>query len=218
MIVEQAVSQWGDRLAMVSSFGADSVSLLHIVAQVDPTLPVLFLDTELLFPETLEYQREVAERLGLSDVRVIKIDPVVTRLADPAGDLHQRAPDDCCHLRKTVPLDAALQGFDAWLTGRKRYQTDDRADMALFEAEATGRIKVNPLAQWERGAARAYIEAHGLPKHPLIASGYASVGCAPCTSPVKEGEDERAGRWRGMEKTECGIHFGPDGIVRRSAA
>ena len=216
-ILGQAVSLWGERLAMVSSFGAESVALLHMVAQVDKDLPVLFLNTEMLFDETLAYQRDVAEHLGLTDVRVVQVEGVIARLADPDGDLHERAPDDCCHLRKTQPLEAALQGFDAWITGRKRFQTDDRANMPVFEVEGA-RTKVNPVAGWARGEAAKYAKAHGLPKHPLIAQGYKSIGCAPCTSPVADGEDERAGRWRGKEKTECGIHFGPDGVVRHSAA
>lgn len=218
VIVEQAAALLGRRLAMVTSFGAESVALLHVVAQVNPDMPVLFVDTQMLFDETLAYQREVAAELGLTDLRVVTVDPVIARLADPRGDLHTRAPDDCCHLRKTMPLDAALQGFDGWISGRKRHQTDDRAGMPVFEIGIHGRVKVNPLAGWERGAAAEYIRDHGLPRHPLIARGYKSIGCAPCTSPVAEGEDERAGRWRGSEKTECGIHFGPNGIIRPAHA
>ena len=218
VIVEQALALLGRRLAMVSSFGAESVALLHIVAEVNPHIPVLFVDTQMLFKETLDYQRTVAAELGLRDVRVVTVDPVISRLADPRDDLHKTAPDDCCHLRKTVPLDAALQGFDGWISGRKRYQTADRAAIPIFEVGSLGRMKVNPLAGWERGQAAAYIRKHGLPAHPLIVQGYKSIGCAPCTSPVAEGEDERSGRWRGSEKTECGIHFGPNGVTRTAHA
>jgi phosphoadenosine phosphosulfate reductase len=109
-------------------------------------------------------------------------------------------------LRKTRPLERALAEFDGWITGRKRFQGGARVDLDLFEGEASGRIKVNPLAHWDARAVAAYLDRHALPRHPLVARGFASIGCAPCTGPVAEGEDPRAGRWRGQEKTECGIH------------
>ncbi|WP_179380342.1 phosphoadenylyl-sulfate reductase [Jannaschia marina] len=193
-------------LAMVSSFGAESVVLLHLLSRVAPDTPVLFLETGMLFPETLAYQREVAETLGLTDVRVIRPDSLDLFLHDPEGDLHQRDADTCCALRKTKPLELALQAFDGWITGRKRHQTADRAEMALFEVDA-GKLKINPLAHWTREDIAAHMDAHDLPRHPLVAQGFASVGCAPCTTKVAPGEDARAGRWRGRVKTECGIHF-----------
>lgn len=214
-ILAQAVQFFGDRLAMVSSFGAESVVLLHMVARIDRSLPVLFMDTEMLFPETLTYQLEVADRLNLLDVRKMSCDPVVKRLADPNDDLHASKPDDCCYLRKTLPLETALIGFDGWITGRKRHQTADRADMAVVEVDGAGRLKFNPLANWDHSALNDYLTRHDLPRHPLVARGYASIGCQPCTTPVRPGEDPRSGRWRGVEKTECGIHFGPDGKIQR---
>ncbi|SLN41068.1 Phosphoadenosine phosphosulfate reductase [Roseivivax jejudonensis] len=196
------------RIAMVSSFGAESVALLHLVAMVDRTTPVLFIDTRLLFPETLVYQQEVAERLGLRDVRVLRTDEAMIEARDPYGALRFSDTDACCALRKTVPLEAALEGFDGWITGRKRYQSAGRATLDFFELEeATGRIKVNPLAHWAPEDVRAYMDENRLPRHPLVSQGYPSIGCWPCTSRVEAGEDPRAGRWRGEEKDECGIHF-----------
>ncbi|WGH78118.1 phosphoadenylyl-sulfate reductase [Jannaschia ovalis] len=193
-------------VALVSSFGAESVVLLHMLSVMDRARPVLFLETGMLFPETLAYQRQVAERLGLSDVRVVRPDSTDLFDADAEGDLHGRDPDACCTIRKTKPLELALQTFDAWITGRKRFQGGSRAALPFFEAEA-GKLKINPLAHWRPADVADYIENNRLPRHPLVAQGFPSLGCAPCTSKVAPGEDPRAGRWRGREKTECGIHF-----------
>lgn len=193
-------------VAMVSSFGADSVVLLHLLARVDPTRPVLFLETGMLFAETLAYQRAVAETLGLTDVRVIRPDPADLFVADPDGELNRTDTDACCAIRKVKPLELALQGFDAWITGRKRIHGGARADLALFEVDGN-HIKINPLAAWTGADLAAYMDAHALPRHPLVAKGFTSIGCAPCTTSTLPGEDPRAGRWRASEKTECGIHF-----------
>ena len=206
------------RIAMVSSFGAESVALLHMVSVVDRSIPVLFLDTQMLFAETLEYQREVADKLGLTDVRIIEPDRTELFLRDPEGDLHLSDPDACCDLRKAEPLEDALNGFDAWITGRKRFQGGRRVDMEFFEDEAGQRIKVNPLAHWTPEAVHDYMLNNRLPRHPLVEHGYPSIGCAPCTSRVAPGEDPRAGRWRGREKLECGIHFVNGKLVRGNAA
>lgn len=194
------------RIALVSSFGAESVALLHMVSVLDRTVPVLFLETRMLFPETLAYQRELTRTLGLTDVRVLTPDPGGVALRDPDGRLNGTDPDACCALRKVEPLAAALDGFDAWITGRKRYQGGSRAELDFFETEG-GRIKVNPLAHWRPGDVRDYIQNNGLPRHPLVAKGYPSIGCAPCTAPVAQGDDPRSGRWQGRGKQECGIHF-----------
>lgn len=195
-------------LAMVSSFGAESVALLHLVAMVDRKTPVLFIDTRLLFAETLTYQQEVAERLRLENLRIIKADRADLDKRDPYGALRLSDTDACCALRKTEPLNAALGGYDGWITGRKRYQSGTRAALNFFEVEEdTGRIKLNPLAHWTPEDVRAYMEENRLPRHPLVAQGYPSIGCQPCTSKVAPGEDPRSGRWRGQDKEECGIHF-----------
>lgn len=195
------------RVALVSSFGAESVVLLHMIAVMDPATPVLFVDTEMLFTQTLDYQRDLARRLGLTNLHLIRASQTAIAAHDPNGVLHQTAPDACCDLRKTRPLSAALAPFDAWITGRKRFQGGQRADLEFFEAEGADRIKINPLAHWRAEDVADYITNNRLPRHPLVAKGYASIGCAPCTTPVQPGEDARAGRWRGTEKDECGIHF-----------
>lgn len=204
-------------VALVSSFGAESVVLLQMVSLIKPETPVLFIDTEMLFPETLEYQVELSEKLGLTDVRVIKADDTAVKERDPFGRLHLANPDACCALRKAEPLEKALGGFDAWITGRKRFQSGQRAELKLFENEENKRIKINPLSHWRKGDVRDYIVENDLPRHPLVAKNYLSIGCAPCTSPVKDGESERSGRWRGAEKTECGIHFGTGAATRINA-
>ena len=195
------------QVALVSSFGAESVVLLHLVSVLAPQTPVIFVDTRMLFPETLEYQRELAEKLHLCDIRTIRARKTRTDFDDPDGTLHQYSTDACCNLRKVEPLEHALQGFDGWITGRKRFQNADRGVLDFFENEGDFRIKVNPLAHWGREDLDDYITNNNLPRHPLVAKGYPSIGCAPCTIPVKPGEDPRAGRWRGQAKTECGIHF-----------
>jgi phosphoadenosine phosphosulfate reductase len=195
------------KIALVSSFGTESAILLHMIAQVDKATPVIFLDTGKLFPETLAYRDDLVARLGLTDVRVIRPSGQQLAAYDPDGRLWQRDPDLCCAIRKTNPLDTALEGFDAWITGRKRSQGGTRADMNIVEAGPDGRITVNPLAFWDDAKLDAYFDQHDLPRHPLQSEGYASIGCATCTQRVQAGEDKRAGRWAGLDKNECGIHL-----------
>lgn len=195
------------KIALVSSFGAESAVLLHLVASIDRHVPVVFVDTLRLFPETLAYRDALADRLGLTDMRTVKPEPEKLASADPYKALWMTDADACCRIRKTEPLARAMEGFDAWFTGRKRFQAATRAAIQSFEQDGA-RIKVNPLAAWGVDELKAYMAEHDLPPHPLVAQGYPSIGCQPCTSKVKPGEDARAGRWRGLEKTECGIHLG----------
>lgn len=207
------------RFALVSSFGADSAVLLHMAAQIDRAVPVLFIDTLMLFPETLAYQRDLAAHLGLTGVRVIAPSRPEMFAEDPDGVLHRAQTDPCCALRKIRPLARALDGFDGWVSGRKRFQGGARGTLSLFEDDATsGRVKLNPLCDWSASAIAAYLDRHALPRHPLVARGYPSIGCAPCTGPVAPGEDPRAGRWRGQDKTECGIHIQDGRVIRRKAS
>ena len=195
------------RIALVSSFGADSAVLLHLVAAVDPATPVVFVDTGMLFAETLAYRDELVAKLGLS--RVVSHRPDAAELAaeDAEDFLWAHEPDRCCHIRKVLPLARALEGYDAWISGRKRFQAATREQLPLFEAEGT-RVKVNPLADWSPQDLMTAMDRFGLPRHALVAKNYLSIGCVPCTSPVRPGEDARAGRWRGKAKVECGIHLG----------
>jgi phosphoadenosine phosphosulfate reductase len=204
-VLSQALSAYAGRIALVSSFGAESAVLLHMLAAIDPATPVLFLDTGQLFGQTLDYRKALAKRLGLTDVRDLR--PAFSDLAihDPKADLWRRDAEACCQIRKVAPLNLGLSEFDAWITGRKRFQSATRAHLPIVE-ESQGKLKVNPLAAWGRDELDAYAAAHDLPAHPLTAFGYPSVGCWPCTKPVESGEDLRSGRWAGSEKTECGIH------------
>lgn len=201
-------------VALVSSFGAESVVLLHMLAQLDAAAPVLVLDTEMLFPETLRYQSELAEAFGLRNVQRITPDRDKTFLKDPDGLLHRTDTPSCCHLRKVQPLQEALAPYAGWITGRKRHQTTERAAMPFVENEAGKRLKFNPMADWTRANVAAYIESHALPRHPLVARGFASIGCAPCTHPVAPGQDSRAGRWKDQDTRECGIHIVNGRLVR----
>ncbi|KQT32283.1 phosphoadenosine phosphosulfate reductase [Sphingomonas sp. Leaf412] len=193
------------RVAAVSSFGAESAVLLHMVAAVDTDVPVVFTNTQKMFGETLAYRDELSERLGFTDLRVYRPDPRLLRLKDEKGLRWSYDPDGCCDLRKVEPLRRALVPFDAWISGRKGFQAKTRAALPRFEIDE-GRLKINPLADWGKERLDAYFADYDLPRHPLEAAGYPSIGCLPCTSKVQPGEDPRAGRWRGWDKVECGIH------------
>ncbi|MAW90937.1 MAG: phosphoadenylyl-sulfate reductase [Altererythrobacter sp.] len=195
-------------VAIVSSFGAESAALLHLVSRIDPSVPVLFLDTGKHFPETLAYRDELADRFGLNLVNLYPdLDDLKTR--DETGLRWSYDPDGCCELRKVRPLAKALATYDASLTGRKAFQSSTRANLPRIEIDTSdeqGRLKINPLIDWDADRIAAYFNEHDLPRHPLVERGFPSIGCSPCTRPVGEGEDPRAGRWAGWDKVECGIH------------
>ena len=193
------------RIALVSSFGTESAVLLQMAAAIDPALPILFIDTGKLFGETLRYRDELVALLGLKDLRTVQ--PTAVRIAecDPDAMLWQTAPDACCFTRKVEPLAQALKGFDAWITGRKRYQGGARATLPAIESDA-GFVKINPLAGMNFAEIEAAFETHHLPRHPLEAEGFLSVGCYTCSARVAAGGDRRSGRWQGTDKNECGIH------------
>ena len=197
------------RVAAVSSFGAESAVLLHLIAAIDRNVPVLFLETGKHFSETLAYRDQLVERLGLT--QLINLVPDESELAqrDDKGLRWSYDPDGCCEIRKVRPLARALAQFGASFTGRKGFQSATRTGLPRFEVDHTdqaGRLKINPLADWSAAQIGDYFVATGLPAHPLVAQGYPSIGCSPCTTKVLPGEDARAGRWKGWDKTECGIH------------
>lgn len=196
------------QIALVSSFGAESAVLLAMAAEVDSAVPVIFLDTGKLFGETHRYRDKLIQKLGLTDLRVFRPLPEAEATQDPKGALWRDNPDACCALRKVEPLERALQGFAGWITGRKRYQSTTRSALPLIEA-ADGRIKMNPLARWTAADIAAEFKRRDLPAHPLVADGFLSIGCMPCTDRVAPGADARSGRWAGADKTECGIHVSP---------
>jgi phosphoadenosine phosphosulfate reductase len=196
-------------VATVSSFGAESAVLLHLLATIDRSVPVLFLETGKHFPETRAYRDLIADRLDLTDLRILAPDPAELAARDEAGLRWSFDPDGCCEIRKVRPLAKALSGFDASFTGRKAFQAKTRANLPRFEldtSDAEGRLKINPLIDWDAGQIEAYFIMHDLPRHPLVEAGYPSIGCSPCTRQVAPGEDPRSGRWAGWDKVECGIH------------
>ena len=220
MLAELLTGPLRGRIAAVSSFGSESAVLLHMIAAIDRDVPVIFTNTQKMFGETLAYRDELAEQLGFTDLRVYRPDPRLLAEKDRTGLRWSYDPDGCCAIRKVEPLRRALAPFDAWISGRKGFQSRTRAAVPLFEIDADegygGRLKINPLADWDKPRLDAYFAANTLPHHPLEAEGYPSIGCAPCTSKVLPGEDPRAGRWRGWDKIECGIHVPADGVDQPS--
>lgn len=197
----------GLKTAAISSFGAEAAALLHLISEERADLPVVFLETGQHFFQTLQYRSQLTAKLGLTDVRLVTPDAAEKADLDARDDLWKTDADACCDLRKTRPLARATRGFTALITGRKRYQASTRAALKPFEV-LDGVLRINPLADWTSDTVEAHLAAHALPRHPLVAQGYPSIGCHTCTQPVQEGEDARAGRWAGQDKTECGIHVG----------
>ena len=190
-ILKPALALMKQKITLVSSFGADSAVLLHMVAQIAPKTPVLFIDTMKLFRATLSYQKQLANHLGLENVNHVSPDPGRVFVQDTEGLLHQSNTDACCTLRKVEPLQRTLSPFSAWITGRKRHQSATRADLSIWEADAAGRLKLNPLTHWSKQDIAAYFETYNLPRHPLIEKGYPSIGCAPCTFRAPPGMNAR---------------------------
>ena len=205
-LISATLKDFPGRVALVSSFGTESAVLLQLAAQLDKDLPVIFLDTGKLFRQTHEYQKKLTAFLGLTNVRTVRPEPADVDGVDRTGALWRRKPDQCCTVRKVWPLNRALKGFDAWITGRKKFQNTDRDRAANIDTQ-DGRLVLSPLLNWSKADLDAYFETYDLPRHPLEDAGFSSVGCFTCTAPIKNGDDLRAGRWRGQEKTECGIHL-----------
>ncbi len=223
LLLAMIKDEFKGKIALVSSFGADAALLLSMVAE-DKATPVLFLETQKQFPETLAYAHDLTEQLRLSQVHWLTPDPVMVCRTDPNGDLCKTQPNRCCWLRKIEPLDRAVcdLGIKALITGRKRYQTPERAELETIELDDRGICRINPLALWDKGRQKQEAARRDLLAHPLAAKGYPSIGCAPCTLPVANGEDDRAGRWAhaiGLDeekKTECGIHLPASEVVNWS--
>lgn len=200
-------------VGVVTSFGTESAVLLHLIADVAPAAPVIFIDTGFHFEETLAYRDELTHYLGLQSVRTVGLDPLSEKRSDSARRLHLEHPDACCQLRKVKVLAHALRDYDGWVSGQKRYHSRERSKIDRVEWDrARGKWKFNPLADWGTPDLLRYQTQHKMPAHPLASAGYLSVGCSPCTTPVKSGEDMRAGRWRQHEKLECGLHR-PAGLI-----
>ena len=201
-------------VAAVSSFGAESAVLLHLIASVAPDAPVLFIDTGFHFSETLGYRDQLVSQFGLSSVKTIQLDPLSEKRSDPSRKRYAIDPDECCALRKVSVLQRALTPYSGWVAGQKRFHSHERSRIDRLEWDADqSKWKFNPLADWSASDLMRYQAQHQLPAHPLAAAGFTSIGCAPCTTAVGVGEDVRAGRWRGTQKRECGLHRQVDLIV-----
>jgi phosphoadenosine phosphosulfate reductase len=203
------------RTGVLSSFGAESAVLLHMVSEVDANLPIVFLDTGKLFDETVRYRDRLVDEFDLNNIRVIKPDPAHLKEFDPEGALHNVDTDMCCFIRKTAPLDSISGEFDVLISGRKRFHGDQRKQLD-FVTQQDGQLKVDPLAAFSSLDLAAYAQHHQLPSHPLRLAGYRSIGCVPCTSLGGTEDNPRAGRWSGLNKSECGIHFSANGRVIRT--
>lgn len=209
---------FGNRLTLVSSFGAEAAVLLHMAASVHRSIPVIFVDTGKHFWQTRYYRAKLIDLLGLTDVRVVAANPRRLAVADPAGTLSATNSDACCNLRKVEPLERALTGFGAVLSGRKRHHGAGRETLSPVSIDHAGRIKAEPLASFPAGDVARYFERHKLPQHPLVGHGFRSIGCMDCTARGGTAADPRAGRWAATDKFECGIHLGPDGRFVRTGA
>ena len=205
-VVRAAVREFGRSVTYVSSFGAESAAMLGLIAEVDPGMPIVFIDTGMHFQQTLQYRDTVREFLKLTDIRTVHPASAEVKAIDPKGALNKTDPDACCEVRKVRPLEPALEGFTAWITGRKRFHGGGRASLPVVEF-SEGRFKINPLADWTHEHVEAYFGKRNLPRHPLVADGYPSIGCWPCTVRPEDPNDIRSGRWVGREKTECGLHL-----------
>jgi phosphoadenosine phosphosulfate reductase len=187
------------------------MALLHMARDIKPDIPVLFLETGFHFPETTEFRQRIVAEWNLNFIELRGDHKTAERQAEIYGpELYRRDPDLCCHINKVAPLQTALEGYKGWISGVRRDQSDARSHTPVVQAQLlpSGKevLKVHPLAFWTKADVEDYVRRNGIPIHPLLERGFASIGCWPCTRPITNGESERAGRWDGLEKTECGIH------------
>jgi phosphoadenosine phosphosulfate reductase len=205
-IIEWTVDRYAPYVAMSSSFQTQSMPLLHIISQIAPDIPIFFINTGYHFWETLMFREKIAEDWKLNIVDLYRDSRWDVFVRQRMRTLPAEDPNLCCFLHKVVPMQNALKGYKAWITGIRRDQTSVRAQASILEMQGDGLLKVNPLLNWTKKDVQKYIEEHNLPKHPLFEKGYRSIGCAPCTIAIGVNDDERAGRWAGKGKVECGLH------------
>ena len=206
-VLRWAVKQFHPRLTMATAFGAEGCCLIHMLAEIEPGVRIFNLETGYQFPETLELRERIKARYGI-EVEYIRPELTVAEYeADHGGPLYEMRPDQCCHDRKVLPLRRAVQGYDAWISAIRKDQTQDRAKAAVVQWDAKfSLVKVNPLLGWTKKDVWNFVHRHDVPYNPLHDKNYPSIGCWPCTRPVANGDDERAGRWAGKVKKECGLH------------
>ncbi len=206
-ILQWAWKSFGPKAAASSSFQTQSVPLLHLISQICPDMPLIFLDTGFHFSETLSFRDELQARFNLN---LIIARPTIEKselIAQYGEGLYRQDPDLCCYINKVEPMHRTLSEFQGWVSGVRRSQTTTRQRLAILKPQTTGPLKIHPMLNWTSKDVWAYIDRYNLPSHPLFSKGYPSVGCAPCTRPIFAGEDERAGRWASADKTECGLHI-----------
>jgi phosphoadenosine phosphosulfate reductase len=205
-ILKWAVDSYYPHIAMSTSFQTQSIPLLHMMAHIQPEMRIFFLDTGFHFWDTLMFREQMGYEWQLNIVDLRRDH----RWDEFMRQNRQTLPDDdpnlCCYLNKVQPMQNAMHGLKAWISGIRRDQTSERAHAQIIELQKDGLVKINPLLNWTKQDIQAYIAEHQLPSHPLLAKGYRSIGCAPCTQAVENGQDERSGRWVGKGKTECGLH------------
>jgi phosphoadenosine phosphosulfate reductase len=206
-IVDWAVRTFHPRLTMATAFGAEGCCLIHMLAEIEPTVRLFNLDTGYQFPETLALREQIKKRYGI-EVELIRPELNVAEYeAEHGGPLYRHRPDQCCHDRKILPLRRAVVGYEAWISAIRRDQTEHRSVAGVVQWDAKfSLVKINPLLSWTKKDVWTFVMKHEVPYNPLHDQGYPSIGCWPCTRPVQAGEDERAGRWAGSVKKECGLH------------
>lgn len=206
LVLHWAAATFGDRLAITSSFQTQSLPLLHLTSRICPNVRVFFLDTHFHFEETIAFKNLLIKRLGIN-VQILESSLSKKEFLEKHGELYRENPSMCCYLNKVEPLQSELDGVDAWMSGIRRDQTDERRDTPIVSLQSNGKIKICPLASWTAEHVENYIAYYQLPRHPLWTRGYKSIGCQPCTKPVCNGEGFRDGRWKETSKTECGLHY-----------
>jgi phosphoadenosine phosphosulfate reductase len=208
--LKDAIKRFAPKIVVACSFGAEDVVLVDMVHRIDPSIPLFYLDTDFLFPETYETRDRIIQQYALKPAQVIQVQSLLTpdqQAAQHGPALWSTEPDRCCQLRKVEPLTRVLKGYDAWITGIRRDQSPTRANAGLIEWDGKFQlVKVNPLARWTWADVWTYIKVYEVPYNPLHDQNYPSIGCTHCTAPVAPGEDPRAGRWKTFTKTECGLH------------
>lgn len=222
-ILQWAMETYGPKLTMATAFGAEGCALIAMIAAIRDrtglTLDIFNLDTGYQFPQTLALRERIQKQYGIA-VRLVSNEETVAEMeARFGGPIYKSRPDECCRLRKIVPLEDAVRGFDAWITAIRRDQTPERAAQPIVGMDAKfDLVKINPLANWSKAQVWDYIRDHNVPTNPLHEQGFPSIGCWPCTRPVQDGDDDRAGRWAGTAKRECGLHLGPTGELARASS
>ena len=205
-ILSFSIDKFESKIVYVCSFGTESAIILSMISKINKNFPILLINTNFLFPETLEYKEKLLDNLGLHNCIEVTPEKESLKIYDPENNLWKTNVDKCCEIRKVIPLQKELEKFDSWISGRKSYHLDSRENLNPFE-QANGKIIINPLVSMTKNQVEEYFNKNSLPKHPLFSEGYLSIGCINCTSKTTNFDNVRSGRWKNNSKTECGIHL-----------